>query len=172
MVIYHVTKLWVSLVQLDWVSKISRPNSEHVHWHAFRPKCFLRSSFATAFRAVMDSATSYVHDIKISVQNNLPVMLWLEKVWAYFLSQPYWGTLTRSEPPRHFHRYTNPRVIYRLIFLAMRYFIKIGSGKYLRTHHGCIYFVLFFISMVKQSQVFNSWWVIVHATIHKNISNW
>ena len=48
-----------------------------MHWHASWPNCFSMSSFAIVFRAFMDIITSYVCNIKSSVQNYLPVMPWL-----------------------------------------------------------------------------------------------
>ena len=92
---YHVKTRWVTLVQLGCVSKISQQKKkiEHVHWHDFCPfgskimsvhVFYSMSSFAIVFRAFMDRITLYVYNIKNSVQNNLPVMLWLDDDWMKF----------------------------------------------------------------------------------------
>ena len=82
---YHVKTLWVTLVQLGCVSKISRRKRKlNMHWHASWPKCFSISSFAIVFRAFMDRITLYVYNIKSSVQNNIPVMPWLHDDWMKF----------------------------------------------------------------------------------------
>ena len=65
-----------STVRVHFKHFSTKKKIEHVHWHASCQKWFSVSSFATMFRVFMDRITLYT--IKSSVQNNLPVMLWLD----------------------------------------------------------------------------------------------
>ena len=73
---YHVKTLWVTLVQLGCVSKISR-RKRKLNTSTdmlLDQNAFSVSSSAIVFRAFMDRITLYVY-IKSSVQNSLLVML-------------------------------------------------------------------------------------------------
>ena len=73
-----------STVRVCFKNFSTKKKIEHVHWHASWPKCISISSFVIVFRAFMDRITLYVYNNKSSVQNNLPVMLWLDDDWMKF----------------------------------------------------------------------------------------